>query len=73
MKKKSSEASQIEELEKKMAEVEAEKEEKKFARDERKFRKLQEKKRQRFERLVAPILLILTLLISYFIYWQSSK
>ena len=73
MKKKNDEASQIADLEKKTAEIEAEKEQKKFERDERKFRKLQEKKRQRLERLVAPILLILTLLVSYFIYWQSSR
>ncbi len=73
MKKKTDGSSQIDELEKKTKEIEAEKEEKKFAREERKFRKLQEKKQQRMERLIAPVLLILTLLISYFIYWQSSK
>jgi hypothetical protein len=59
------------ELEKTTKQIEAEKELKRQAREEKKFHKEQAKKRQRLERFVAPILLFLTLLASYFIYtWQ---
>lgn len=54
-----------EEIEKSTEEIEAEKEQKKFEREERKFLKEHAKKRQKMERLIAPLLLILTIILSY--------
>jgi hypothetical protein len=75
-KKKSEEQGQLElteeetaaELEQSIEDIEAEKERKRFEREEKKFLKEHKKKRQKQERFIAPLLLILTLLISYLIY-----
>lgn len=61
------EAEVAEQLELSTEEIEAEKERKKFAREERKFLKEHQKKRKKIERFIAPLLLILTLIISYLI------
>lgn len=53
-------------------EIEAEKERKRLAREEKKFQKEHQKKLQRLERWVAPVLLILTIIISYIV-WQMRK
>lgn len=60
---------QIAELERRTAATEAEKRRKRLAREERQFRKAVSEKRQRQERWVAPVLLLLTLLISY-VLWK---
>jgi hypothetical protein len=69
---KNSHGPSIEELQKKTEEIEAERERKKFVREEKKFLKEQEKKRKRLEKMMAPILLLLTLLFSYFIYLSGK-
>lgn len=53
-------------------ETEAEKAQRKFEREERKFLKEQQKKSLSRQRLVAPILLIVTIFISFLI-WQLSR
>jgi hypothetical protein len=60
---------QLDELQRSTEEIEAEKEAKRFAREERKFLKEAEKKRKQRQRFIAPILLILTIIIS-FILWR---
>jgi hypothetical protein len=64
---------QAEEVLRSIEEIEAEKEAKRFAREEKKFLKAHRKKQEQREKLVAPILLILTVLISYFLYWLSQR
>jgi predicted neutral ceramidase superfamily lipid hydrolase len=56
------------ELEKKTNETEAEKERKKFEREEKKFLKKAEQRRRKVERIIAPLFLLLTILISYIIF-----
>ncbi len=60
-------------VEKSAAEIEAEKEAKKFAREEKKFLKLHAEKRKKWERLIAPVVLILSLIASYFIWIRSHS
>ena len=57
----------IAQLEKRTAEIEAEKERKRFAREERKFLKEHKKKQEKLERFVAPVLLLVTILVSYLV------
>lgn len=64
--------SSILDLEKRTAAIEAEREQKRFAREEKNFHKAVNEKRKRMERWVAPVLLILTILCSFLIYWQSK-
>jgi hypothetical protein len=61
-------AQSAEAIEKTTEEVEAEREQKRLAREEKKFLKTHARKRQKLERLVAPVLLIVTLLLSYLIF-----
>ncbi len=65
---KVSEEERAEQVRKSTQQIEDEKNEKKFKREERKFIKEQEAKRKRLERFIAPILLTLTILVSYLIY-----
>jgi hypothetical protein len=58
----------VAELEQATDEVESEKERRKFEREERKFLKEHQKKSKQQERWVAPVLLILTVVISYFVF-----
>ena len=60
--------SAAEQIVKTTEEIEAEKERKRFLREERKFLKQHAEKRKKMERFVAPVLLILTILLSYVIY-----
>jgi hypothetical protein len=57
----------IDELKKTTEQIEAEKEQKRLAREERKFLKAEEKKRKKIERFIGPLLLILTVVISYLV------
>jgi hypothetical protein len=52
-------------------EVESEKERKKFEREERKFLKEHQQKSKQRERWVAPVLLLLTVIISYLVFLFS--
>ena len=61
----------LEKIEKSTAEIEAEKVAKKNAREEKKFLKLHAQKRKKWERLVAPVVLFLTILFSYLIWLRS--
>lgn len=61
----------VEKIERSTAEIEAEKAAKKHAREEKKFLKLHAEKRKKWERLVAPVVLFLTILLSYFIWLRS--
>lgn len=63
---------QLDKLQRSTAEVEAEKEAKRLAREERKFLKEQEQKRKRKERFVAPIILIITVLVSL-VLWMVNR
>ncbi len=60
-----------EELEKDTNKTETEKEEKKFKREEKKFLKRAEKRRKKLERLVAPLFLIITIIVSYLIFMMA--
>ncbi len=62
----------IDELQKTTQEIEEEKYQKKLAREERKFHKEQALKRKKRERWVAPVLLLLTILVSYLV-WIFSR
>lgn len=62
-------AAKAAELQKNTQEIEATKAAKRLAREEKKFYKEIEKKNKERERWVAPLLLILTLLISYLIFF----
>lgn len=64
---------QLEQLQQTTAEVEAAKEERRLAREERKFLKAHQRKQQQRERLVAPILLVLTMIISFLLMVWSGK
>jgi hypothetical protein len=57
-----------EQLERTTEEIEAEKERRRFEREEKKFLKEHAKKSKARERFIAPLLLILTILISYIIF-----
>jgi len=62
----------IAELERKTIEIEAEREKKRLAREEKQFNKSQAVKRQKMERWIAPLLLIMTLLAAFFLYWRAN-
>ncbi len=63
----------IAQLEKRTAEIEAERERKRIEREEKKFHKSQAEKRRKIERWLAPFFLFITLVFSFFIYWQSQR
>jgi len=63
-----SEDEQVAALQLSTEQIEAEKERKKLEREERKFFKEHQKKSQKIQRLVAPVLLILTFIISFLIW-----
>lgn len=63
---------QLDRLQQTTAEVEAEKEAKRLAREERKFLKEQEQKRKHKERFIAPILLLITVLVSLLL-WMMNR
>jgi hypothetical protein len=62
----------IAQLEKRTVEIEAERERKRIEREEKKFHKMQAEKRRRVERWLAPLFLVVTFIISFFIYWRSQ-
>jgi hypothetical protein len=64
---------QLDVLQQTTEEVEAEKEAKRLAREERKFLKAIEKKRKQKERLVAPFLLVATVVVSLIMWMISSR
>jgi len=64
---------QLDALQETTQQVEAEKEAKRLAREERKFLKDLEKKRKQKEKLVAPFLLIVTILISWLLWTLSQR
>jgi len=59
---------QLDQLQKTTEEIEAEKEAKRLAREEKKFQKEVEKKRKRKERLIAPLLLLITVVCSWLVW-----
>lgn len=63
---------QLDELQKTTEEIEAEKEAKRLAREERKFLKEVEKKRKQKERFVAPLLLIISIIVSL-VLWAMNR
>lgn len=63
---------QLDDLQQTTEEIEAEKEAKRLAREERKFLKEVEKKRKQRERFIAPILLIISIIISL-ILWVMNR
>ena len=60
------------ELEKATLSIEEEKRQKRFEREEKKFLKAHAKKSQSLQRLVAPLLFVITILISYLV-WLFSR
>lgn len=64
---------QLDDLQKSTEEIEAEKEAKRIAREERKFRKEIEAKKKKRERLVAPFILIATIVVSLVLWIVSGK
>jgi|GEM_PF-694363 len=63
---------QLDRLQRTTAEVEGEKEAKRLAREERKFLKDQEEKRKRKERFIAPIILIVSVMVSFAL-WMMNR
>jgi cytoskeletal protein RodZ len=63
---------QLDDLQKSTEEVEAEKEAKRLAREEKRFHKEVEKKRKQKERFIAPLLLVITMLVS-FVLWTVYR
>lgn len=63
---------QLDTLQRSTAEVEAEKEAKRIAREERRFLKEQEQKRKQKERFVAPVILIITIIVSL-VLWMMNR